>query len=58
MKEKDCKRDKEISKQRAPFERTFSKQDRRVRYRGTEKNQAAEYLNAIAYNMRRLLVLA
>ena len=58
MKEKDRKRDKEISKQRAPFERTFSKQDRRVRYRGTVKNQAAEYMNAIAYNMRRLLVLA
>lgn len=58
MAEKNSELDKWISKKRAPFERTFSKQERRVRYRGTEKNRAAEFLYAIAYNMRRLIVLA
>lgn len=58
MIEKDRAHDKWVSKKRAPFERTFSKQQRRVRYRGTDKNRAAEFLYAIAYNMRRLLALA
>jgi len=58
MADKDRERDKWVSKKRAPFERTFSKQARRVRYRGTAKNRAAEFLYAAAYNMRRLLVLA
>lgn len=57
MAEKDRERDKWVSKKRAPFERTFSKQQQRVRYRGTVKNRAAEFLYALAYNMRRLLVL-
>lgn len=58
MADKDRELDKWVSKKRAPFERTFSKQERRVRYRGTAKNRAAEFLYAVAYNMRRLLVLA
>lgn len=49
--------DKWISKLRAPYERTFSKQNKRVRYRGVGKNQGAEFMYAIAYNMRRLLSL-
>ena len=57
MKEKDRGKDKFISKLRAPYERVFSKQEKRVRYKGTDKNQAAEYLYAIAFNLRRLLVL-
>lgn len=57
MAEKNRGIEKWISKKRSPFERTFSKQARRVRYRGTVKNRAAEFLFAIAYNMHRLLVL-
>jgi IS5 family transposase len=57
MHEKDKDKDRFISKLRAPFEGVFSKQQKRVRYKGTEKNQAAELLYAIAFNFRRLLVL-
>ena len=49
--------DKWICKLRSPYERTFSKQNKRVRYRGVAKNQGAEFMYAIAYNMRRLLSL-
>jgi IS5 family transposase len=49
--------DKWLTSLRAPYERTFSKQNKRVRYRGLAKNQGAEFMNAIAYNIRRMLVL-
>ena len=49
--------DRFITKVRAPFEGVFSKQNRRVRYRGTAKNQGAEYLFAVAYNFRKLLAV-
>jgi len=57
MKEKNRDKDRFISGLRAPYEGTFSKQQKRVRYQGTLKNQAAEFLYAIAFNFRRLLVL-
>lgn len=57
MKAKNKDLDRWISKLRSPYERTFSKQNQRVRYRGVVKNQAAEFLYAVAYNFRRLLVL-
>jgi len=57
MKDKNTDLDKWISKLRAPYEGTFSKQNKRVRYRGVVKNQGAEFLYAIAYNFRRLMVL-
>jgi len=57
MNDKNKDKDRFISKIRAPFEGVFSKQQRRVRYKGTDKNQAAEYLYAIGFNFRRLLVL-
>jgi IS5 family transposase len=57
MKEKNFDKDKFISKLRAPFEGVFSKQNKRVRYQGAEKNQAAELLYAMAFNMRRLLAI-
>ena len=57
MKDKNVDLDKWISKLRAPYEGTFSKQNRRVRYKVVVKNQGAEFLYAIAYNFRRLLVL-
>ena len=57
MKDKNADLDRWITKLRCPYERTFSKQNNRVRYRGVVKNQGAEFLYAIAYNFRRLLVL-
>lgn len=47
--------DRWYSKLRAPYERTFSKQNNRVRYMGIAKNQGAEFMFAIAYNLRRML---
>ena len=57
MKDKNADLDRWITKLRSPYERTFSKQNSRVRYKGVIKNQGAEFLYAIAYNFRRLLVL-
>jgi len=49
--------DRWISGIRAPYERVFSQQKRRVSYVGVAKNQFAEFMNAICFNMKRLLVL-
>jgi len=57
MKDKNADLDRWLTKLRSPYERTFSKQNKRVRYKGGVKNQGAEFLYAIAYNFRRLLVL-
>jgi IS5 family transposase len=57
MKEKNAEKDKFFSKLRAPFEGVFSKQNKRVRYKGAEKNHVAELLYAIAFNMRRLVAI-
>ena len=57
MKEKNPEKDSFFSKLRAPFEGVFSKQNKRVRYQGVEKNFAAELLYAMAFNMRRLLAI-
>lgn len=57
MKDKNVDLDRWITKLRCPYECTFSKQNKRVRYKGVAKNQAAEFLYAIAYNFRRLLAL-
>ena len=57
MKEKNADLDRWITKLRCPYERTFSKQNNRVRYKGVVKNQGAEFMFAIAYNFRRLLAL-
>ena len=57
MKNKNRDLDKWISKLRSPYEGTFSKQNNRTRYKGIAKNQAAEFLHATAFNLKRLLVL-
>jgi len=57
MKDKNADLDRWITKLRSPYEGTFSKQNKRVRYKGVVKNQGAEFMYAIAYNFRRLLVL-
>jgi IS5 family transposase len=57
MKAKNRDLDRWITKLRSPFEGVFSKQNKRVRYRGVVKNQGAEFLYAVAFNFRRLLAL-
>ena len=57
MKTKNTDKDRWITGLRSPYEGTFSKQNKRVRYMGQVKNQAAEFLYAVAFNFRRLLVL-
>jgi len=57
MKDKNADLDRFFTKLRAPYEGTFSKQNKRVRYKGVVKNQGAEFMYAIAYNFKRLLVL-
>ena len=57
MKDKNKELDRWITKVRCPYEGTFSKQNKHVRYKGTVKNQGAEFMCAIAHNFRRLLVL-
>jgi hypothetical protein len=57
MKDKSRDKDRWISGLCSPFEGTFSKQHKRVRYIGQVKNQAAEFLYAVTFSFRRLLVL-
>ena len=57
MKDKNQDRDRWLSGIRAPYERIFSQQNKRVRYVGIAKNQFAEFMNAICFNMKRVLVI-
>lgn len=57
MKNKDFDLDRYYTKIRAPFERVFSKDNKRLRYIGLAKNQFAEFMNAMCFNLRRLSVL-
>lgn len=42
---------------RAPYERVFSQQNKRTRYCGIVKNQFAAFMEAICFNLKRLVVL-
>ena len=57
MKKKDFERDKKISKQRMPYERVFSKQSKKGRYIGVCKNQFQGFMQALAHNFKRLIVV-
>lgn len=57
MKGKDFKKDGWISKRRMPFERVFSKQCKRARYRGIAKNQFQGVMQAFVHNLKRLIVV-
>jgi transposase, IS5 family len=57
MKDKIREKDKWLTAIRSPYERMFSKQTKRVRYRGIAKNQFSEFMYAMSFNFRRLLVL-
>ncbi len=58
MKDKNYELDKYYSKLRAPYERVFLQDNKRVRYIGIAKNQFAEFMNAICFNLKRLVVLS
>ena len=54
MKDKNKDLDRWVTKIRTPCERVFSKQNKRVRYIGIAKNQFAEFMNAICFNLSRI----
>jgi len=58
MKEKNFDLDRYYSSIRSPLERVFSQDNKRLRYIGVVKNQFAEFMNAICFNLKRLTVLA
>ncbi len=57
MKGKNKELDKWRTIMRMPYERVFSKTSHRVRYRGVAKNQFFAFLEALAHNIKRLVVL-
>lgn len=57
MKGKNRDKDRWYSEVRSPYERVFSQRERRVRYRGTAKNQFAAFMQAICSNLKRIIVL-
>ena len=57
MKDKNKDKDRWISGIRAPYERVFSKDNKRARYVGVAKNQFAAFMQAITFNMKRLIVI-
>ena len=57
MKENNKDLDHWLTCIRSPYERLFSQQNRRIRYRGIAKNQFSEWMNAICFNLKRLIVL-
>ena len=58
MKDKNKDQDKWYSKLRSPYERVFSKCNKRARYVGIAKNEFAEIMWAMGFNLKRLAVLA
>jgi len=57
MKNKDKDRDKFISRMRSPYERVFSKTNHRTRYKGIAKNQFAVFMESLAFNLKRMVIL-
>jgi IS5 family transposase len=49
--------DKFYTKLRSPYERVFSKTNHRVRYQGIQKNQFTAFMESIAHNFKRMVVL-
>jgi IS5 family transposase len=58
MKCKNFDLDKYYTMIRSPFERVFSKDNKRLRYLGVAKNQFAEFMHAICFNLKRMVVLS
>ena len=58
MKGKNFDLDKYYTKIRSPFEHVFAQDNKRLRYLSIAKNQFAEFMNAICFNLKRLVVLS
>ena len=57
MKAKNKDKDRWYTKIRAPYERVFSGQNKRVRYQGVAKNQFSAFMFAIGFNLKRLMTI-
>lgn len=57
MKNKNKDLDKWYCKLRSPYERVFSKTNHRVRYQGIARNQFTAFMEAIAHNCKRMIVI-
>lgn len=57
MKAKDRDKDRWLNSVRMPYEGTFSKFEKRARYRGTVKCQFQAFMQALSHNLKRLLVI-
>ena len=57
MKDKNKDLDKWYCKLRSPYERVFSKTNHRVRYQGVAKNQFTAFMESIAHNLKRMVVI-
>ncbi len=55
MKNKNKDKDRWISSLRSPYESTFSKMSKRAKYRGIAKVQFQNFMESIAFNIKRLL---
>lgn len=58
MKNKNFDLDRFYTKIRAPFEHVFSQDNKKARYKGIVKNQFASFMQAMCFNLKRLVVLA
>lgn len=58
MKGKNFDLDKYYTQLRSPYERVFSQDNKRVRYIGIAKNQFSAFMNAICFNLKRLVALS
>ena len=54
---KNRDKDRFLTKLRCPFESVFSQDNKRVRYRGIAQNQFAQTMNALVFNIKRLVVI-
>jgi IS5 family transposase len=54
---KNKDQDRWYTRIRAPYERVFAHQSKRVRYVGIAKNQFAAFMHAIAFNLKRISTL-
>ena len=57
MRGKDRNKDRWLTKMRAPFENVFSKMRHKTRYRGLVKVRMQVFLEAIVFNVRRLITI-
>jgi len=57
MKDKNRDKDRWISSIRAPYERIFSKLSHRARYRGIAKIQFQLMMDALAFNLKRMITI-